>query len=81
MSPPRFHHALDDDGQPLDQPPVEGAAARSKLITPVPKAKRQRGKASPAAQTGFYSWRTKTGSRTSEHEYDPTPIINESAIC
>ena len=47
-APPRLHHALDADGQPIDQPPVEGRR-RSELITPVPKSKRQ--KAKPAAQT------------------------------
>ena len=73
--PPRFHHALDDDGQPIDQPPVEGRR-RSKLITPVPKAKRQRGKAAPAAQTGFIL-EDKDGLSDKDIEYNPTPIINE----
>src|SRR5215213_7641739 len=38
---PSRHHALDDDGQPLDLPPVDGRR-RSKLITPVPKPKKTR---------------------------------------
>ena len=32
---PRLHHALDENGQPLDVPPVEGRR-RSEIITPVP---------------------------------------------
>jgi type III restriction enzyme len=39
-APPSRHHALDDDGQPLDLPPVDGRR-RSKLITPVPRAKKK----------------------------------------
>jgi NAD(P)-dependent dehydrogenase (short-subunit alcohol dehydrogenase family) len=34
---PLFHHALDEYGQPLDVPPVEGRR-RSEIITPVPSA-------------------------------------------
>ena len=45
---PTRHHALDDDGQPLDLPPIEGRR-RSSLITPVPKAKKQKGKAKQAS--------------------------------
>lgn len=42
---PTQHHALDKDGQPLDQPPIQGRR-RSELITPaVPKPKKQSGKA------------------------------------
>ena len=33
---PTRHHALDDEGQPTDEPPVSGRR-RSELITPVPK--------------------------------------------
>ncbi len=46
---PTRHHALDDDGQPLDLPAVDGRR-RSKLITPVPRAKK-RGK--KVEQTSF----------------------------
>jgi type III restriction enzyme len=41
--PPTRHHALDDKGQPLNMPPIEGRRT-SKLISPVPPAKKQRGK-------------------------------------
>ena len=46
---PTRHHALDGEGQPLDLPPVDGRR-RSKLITPVPRAKK---KAKKAEQTSF----------------------------
>lgn len=70
---PSRHHALDADGQPIDQPPVEGRR-RSELITPVPKSKRQ--KAKPAAQADL-GLSDKAGLTTAEIEYNPTPIINE----
>ena len=69
---PRLHHALDEHGQPLDVPPVEGRR-RSEIITPVPM---------PRMQTG----RTRQGSlalgdvddpSVGGQEYNPTPIINE----
>jgi type III restriction enzyme len=69
---PRHHHALDEHGQPLDVPPVEGRR-RSEIITPVPM---------PRMQTG----RTRQGSlalgdlddpSVGGQEYNPTPIINE----
>jgi type III restriction enzyme len=41
--PPAWHHALDNDGQPLDLPPVAGRRG-SKLITPVPRARKKQGK-------------------------------------
>ena len=41
---PDRHHALDDKGQPLNLPPIEGRR-RSELISPVPTAKKQSKKA------------------------------------
>jgi Type III restriction enzyme, res subunit. len=38
---PTRHHALDDDGQPLDLPPIFGRR-RSRYVVPVPSARRQR---------------------------------------
>ena len=38
---PTRHHALGDDGQPLDQPPIVGRR-RSKYMVPVPKGRKQR---------------------------------------
>jgi type III restriction enzyme len=37
---PRRHHALDEKGQPLDTPPIEGRR-KSELISPVPKPRKQ----------------------------------------
>ena len=45
---PSRHHALDHNGQPLDEPPRSGRRL-SKLITPVPKAKKKQGKSKQAA--------------------------------
>ena len=42
---PRLHHALDEHGQPLDVPPVEGRR-RSEIITPVPMPRMQTGRTS-----------------------------------
>lgn len=41
---PTRHHALDKDGQPLDQTPT-AERRRSELITPVPKPRKQHKKA------------------------------------
>ncbi len=38
--PPRRHHALDEKGQPLNTPPVEGRR-KSELISPVPPSRKQ----------------------------------------
>jgi type III restriction enzyme len=73
--PPRLHHPLDAEGQPLDLPPVAGRR-RSELITPVPKPKRSKAKAQPAAQTSLVMADAE-GLSTAEVEYNPTPIINE----
>jgi type III restriction enzyme len=43
---PLLHHALDEDGQPTDNPPITGRR-RSELITPVPKPRKRRKKADP----------------------------------
>lgn len=71
---PTRHHALDNDGQPLDQPPVEGRR-RSELITPVPKPRKQQKKA--GKDQASFVLPDKEGLSTAEQEYNPTPIINE----
>jgi type III restriction enzyme len=58
---PRFHHPLDEHGQPLGLQPVEGRRP-SKFIVPVPKAKRR-----GAATQGTLDLET----------YDDNAIINE----
>ncbi len=71
---PTRHHALNKDGQPLDQPPVDGRR-RSELITPVPKPRKQQKKASPDQPS--FVLPDADGLSTVEQEYNPTPIINE----
>jgi type III restriction enzyme len=71
---PKLHHALDDDGQPLDLPAREGRR-RSELITPVPKPRKKRGR-SKAVQPGLL-FEDAEGLSSTEQEYNPTPIINE----
>ncbi len=70
--PPTWHHALDDDGQPMDLPPVPGRRG-SKLITPVPRARKKQGK---VAQTSFVMPDANDLS-TEDQEYNPTWVINE----
>ncbi len=69
---PAHHHELDKDGQPLDLAPADGRR-RSKLITPVPRAKK---KGKKAEQTSFVLPDAE-GLSTADQEYNPTPIINE----
>jgi type III restriction enzyme len=69
---PRFHHALDGDGQPLDVPPVEGRR-RSEIITPVPMPRMQTGR----TRQGTLPLGDRDDRAAGEQEYNPTPIINE----
>ena len=69
---PTRHHALDKDGQPLDEPPAQGRR-RSELITPVPKPRKKKNK----PEQGKLALGDKEGLSTAEQEYNPTPIINE----
>jgi hypothetical protein len=71
---PRLHHALDEDGQPLDQPPVEGRR-RSELITPVPPPRKRKNK--DKGKQDRLAFGDKEGLSSSDQEYNPTPIINE----
>ena len=70
---PEWHHDLDADGQPTDNPPVQGRR-KSELITPVPKPKKRKGKKAGQAEMVFAD---DLGLTTAEQEYNPTPIINE----
>jgi len=69
---PRFHHALGENGQPFDVPPLEGRR-RSEIVTPVPMPRMQNGR---SAQ-GALPFGDRDESSTGEQEYNPTPIINE----
>jgi len=68
---PQWHHALDDDGQPLDAPPVEGRRP-SALISPVPRPKRRR-----AGAQSSLSLHADDGISTDRQEYNVTQIVNE----
>lgn len=70
---PKLHHALDDEGQPLDIAPLEGRR-ESKFLTPVPKPQKQKKK---EAKQDSLLFGDETGLSTKEQEYNPTPIINE----
>jgi type III restriction enzyme len=65
--PPKLHHALDEHGQPLDQPPSQGRR-RSAIITPVPQPKKKK---SSAAGASF-----DFGQEASQ-QYTENPIVNE----
>ena len=71
---PALHHALDEEGQPTDNPPIAGRRS-SKLISPVPKPRKRRKKADPKqVKMDLHSG---DGISSDEQEYNPTPIINE----
>jgi len=72
---PTHHHALDQDGQPLNEPPRDGRR-RSELITPVPKPRKKKQKAATKDQ-GNLDLSGDDGVSTEDQEYNPTPIINE----
>lgn len=71
---PTRYHALDEDGQPTDNPPINGRR-RSELITPVPKPRKRRKKVDPKQTT--IDFQSGDGISTAEQEYNPTPIIND----
>ena len=71
---PKLHHALDEEGQPLDVPPVEGRRS-SELITPVPKPRKRRNKGKRGQES--FVFEDAEGLSSADQEYNPTPIINE----
>jgi hypothetical protein len=71
---PKLHHALDKEGQPLDEPPVEGRR-RSELITPVPKPRKKKNKASRTAS----SLKMMKASRPSSRNTTPPRSSTKSA--
>ncbi len=70
--PPSRYHALDSDGQPLEQEPVPGRRPCD-FITPVPKPKRKSGKSVQASLI----FADDQGLTDENQEYNPKPIINE----
>lgn len=71
---PSRHHALDEDGQPKHEAPINGRR-RSELITPVPKPRKKKKKSDP--QQSALDLSNLDGISSDEQEYNPTPIINE----
>ncbi len=71
-SEPTRYHALDDEGQPTDQPPHIGRRP-SALLSPVPKPKKRRSD-DKQQSLGIYA---QDGISSEDQEYNPTPIINE----
>jgi type III restriction enzyme len=69
---PGRHWELDDSGQPTNK--VLDARRRSELVTPVPRARKQRRTRNDQAQLNLDA---TGGLSTDEQEYNPTPIINE----
>lgn len=70
--PPSRYHALDKEGQPLEQPPIEGRRPCD-FITPVPKPKRRPAKAAQSSMV----FADEAGLTDEDQEYNPKPIINE----
>lgn len=68
---PTRHHALDEEGQPLDVPPVQGRR-ESRFLTPVPKPRKRKRK--PEQRDLDLG---ELGLSSEEQEYNPTPVINE----
>lgn len=71
---PKRHHALDSDGQPLNEPPRDGRR-KSEFITPVPKPRKKKQRAD--TRQGNLGLQSGDGVSTEAQEYNPTPIINE----
>lgn len=69
---PGRHWELDADGQPTDR--LIESRRGSKLITPVPKPKKQKSK---GGRQGSLLLGSDDDLSTEEQEYNPTPIINE----
>lgn len=69
---PTRYHALDDEGQPLDQPPIKGRRPCD-FITPVPKPKRRSAKTAQASLV----FGDADDLTSEDQEYNPKPIINE----
>jgi len=69
---PTRHHALDPDGQPLNEPPRDGRR-RSERLTPVPMPKKQAGKGTQAS----LALADISGLSTEDQAYTTSSIVNE----
>lgn len=72
---PSRHHALDEDGQPIDQPPIAGQRP-SALLSPVPKPKKRRSQYLDDEQKNLKLY-ADDGISSEDQEYNPTPVIND----
>jgi len=70
---PLRHWELDDQGQPTQR--IVETRRRADFITPIPKPKKRKGKAS--AQQSTLVFDEGLGISSKEQQYDPTSIINE----
>src|SRR4051812_14076157 len=68
---PRRHWELDSSGQPTQQ--IVENRRRAEFITPIPKPKKRKGRASQE----ILVFDEGEGLSTKEQQYDPTSIINE----
>ncbi len=68
---PRFHHPLDESGQPTDGPPIPGRRP-SELITPVPRPRKRQ-----PDQAGLDLRAAGDAISSEDQDYNPIPIINE----
>jgi type III restriction enzyme len=71
--PPSRHHALADDGKPLDHPPIEGRR-RCGYVVPVPKARKQRKQGPGEVQKNLD---LGAGPDASDQEYAVAKIVDE----
>lgn len=72
---PSFHHSLDEDGQPVESPPIQGRR-QSALLSPVPKSKKRRAKTEDENQASL-ALHAQDGISTEQQEYNVTQIVNE----
>jgi type III restriction enzyme len=68
---PARHWELDDQGQPTHS--IIESRRSAKFISPIPKPRKQKGKAKQAAIV----FDEGMGLSTEDQQYDPTPVINE----
>ena len=71
-APPSRHHALDQEGRPLDEQPLSGRRP-SKLIMPVPKSRKKQSK----SKQGELTMLDANEAATADQEYNSTWVINE----
>ena len=72
---PRYHHGLDEKGQPTGQQPIDGRRS-SAHISPVPPPKKRRSNKGHDDLQNF-GLHTTDGISSKDQEYNPTPIIND----